>query len=166
MLSLDTLTATGAGATAAQYTDVVGSVAARIAGVETGYIQFTNEATAISAALAEVFDMTAVTGMSTLWLDVVGVSTDAGAAGAETFAVVRNFGGATINLSEAGNVNPESLTLDGVGQALRKHTAQTHPFHLVVQAGVKRVDIDRQAAFAPQVVPGVFMARRDEGGIE
>jgi hypothetical protein len=118
VLSASTLTTTGAGATAAQYTDVVGSVAARIAGVETGYIQFTTEAGSTTAVLANVFDMTAVTGMSTLWLDVVS-GTTAAANDGNTFAVVRNFGGATINLSEAGNVNPESLTLDGVGQALQ-----------------------------------------------
>ena len=118
VLSASTLTTTGAGATAAQYTDVVGSVAARIALVETGYIQFTTEAGSSTAVLANVFDMTAVTGMSTLWLDVVSGTTSAANNG-DTFAVVRNFGGATINLSEAGNVNPESLTLDGVGQALQ-----------------------------------------------
>ena len=41
---------------------------------------------------------------------------------------------------------------------LREHAAQPCPFHLVVQFGIERIDIDRQPALAPQVVPGVFKA--------
>ncbi|KDB52787.1 hypothetical protein X805_16520 [Sphaerotilus natans subsp. natans DSM 6575] len=43
-------------------------------------------------------------------------------------------------------------------QALVEDTAQAHALELVVQPRVERVDVDRQAALAPQVVPGVLIA--------
>ena len=39
--------------------------------------------------------------------------------------------------------------------------AQAHALHFVFQLGVEGVHIDRQAAFAPQVVPSVLVARGD-----
>ena len=43
-------------------------------------------------------------------------------------------------------------------QALAEDAAQAVALQLVVQACIKRIDVDRQAAFTPQVVPSVFMA--------
>ena len=42
-----------------------------------------------------------------------------------------------------------------------KDTTQSHTFQLVAQFGVKRVHVHGQLALAPQVVPGVFIARGD-----
>jgi len=110
VLSLTTLTTTGAGATAAQYADVLDSVAPTISLVETGYIQVNTTGTNTTAATQLLFDMTKVTGMSTLWLDI-----QDGTADGDEFVNVRNFGGTTINLSQTNN--PENLTLDGIQQA-------------------------------------------------
>ena len=113
VMSLTTLTTTGAGATAAQYTDVLDSAAPTITLVETGYIQLSTAGTNTSAALQEVFDMTKVTGMTTMWLDIADgnqATTDG-----DEYILVKNFGGSTINLSETNNA--ESLTIDGVQQA-------------------------------------------------
>ena len=41
-------------------------------------------------------------------------------------------------------------------QALGEHAAQARALQLVVELGVERVHVHRQAAFAPEVVPGVF----------
>ena len=43
-------------------------------------------------------------------------------------------------------------------QPLAEDAAQADPFHLVVQTGVKRVHVHGQAAFTPEVIPGVFVA--------
>ena len=42
-------------------------------------------------------------------------------------------------------------------ELLLEHAAQAHALHLVAEFGIERVHIDRQAAFAPQVVPDVFI---------
>ena len=52
----------------------------------------------------------------------------------------------------------QHITHGGV-EFLLEHAAQTGTFHLVVQLGVERVHIDRQAAFAPQVVPRILIRR-------
>ena len=44
---------------------------------------------------------------------------------------------------------------------LRKHTTQTNPFHLIIEFGVKRVDVDGQATFAPQVIPNILKTGRN-----
>ena len=44
-------------------------------------------------------------------------------------------------------------------QALGEDAAQPASLHLVVELGVKRVDVDRQTALTPEVVPGVLVAR-------
>ena len=114
-LSLSAPTLIGAGATAAQYTDVTDSTVARITGVETAYIQVTTTGSNTTAAQALTLDMTNVTGMTTLWLDV-----NDGTNNGDEFIVIKNFGGSTINLTglaSATDSNPESLTLDGIGQA-------------------------------------------------
>ena len=49
---------------------------------------------------------------------------------------------------------------DGI-QALREHPAKALALHRVVQTGIERIDVHRQAALAPEVVPGVFVARRE-----
>ena len=110
VLSLSTLTTTGAGATAAQYTDVLDSAAPTISLVETGYIQLNTTGSNTSVATQELFDMTKVTGMTTLWLDI-----EDGTADGNEYVYVKNFGGTTINLSQTNN--PENLTLDGIQQA-------------------------------------------------
>jgi len=110
VMSLSTLTTTGAGATAAQYTDVLDSSAPTISLVETGYIQINTTGSNTSVATQELFDMTKVTGMTTLWLDI-----EDGTADGNEYVYVKNFGGTTINLSQTNN--PENLTLDGVQQA-------------------------------------------------
>jgi Ca2+-binding RTX toxin-like protein len=107
-LSLSAPTTTGAGPTAAQYTDVTDSVVAKISGVETGYVQVTTTASNTTAALALTADLTGVTGMSTLWLDIADT-------GGDEYVLVKNFSGATVNYSETNNA--ESLTIDGTSQA-------------------------------------------------
>ena len=44
-------------------------------------------------------------------------------------------------------------------QPLREDAAQPGALHLVVEPRVERIDVDRQPALAPQVVPGVLVAR-------
>lgn len=107
-LSLSAPTTTGAGPTAAQYTDVTDSVVAKISGVETGYVQVTTTASNTTSALALTADLTGVTGMSTLWLDISDT-------GGDEYVLVKNFSGATVNYSETNNA--ESLTIDGTSQA-------------------------------------------------
>jgi len=46
-------------------------------------------------------------------------------------------------------------------QALVEHAAQPHPLEFVGQLAVERVHVHRQAALAPQVVPGVLVAGGD-----
>jgi len=114
-LSASAPTTTGAGPTAPQYTDIIDSVVAKITGVETGYIQITTTGTNTTAATALTANFAGVTGMSTLWLDVNDGTTDG-----DEFIVLRDFGGSTINLTglaSATDSNPQSLTLDGIGQA-------------------------------------------------
>ena len=107
-LSLSAPTTTAAGPTAAQYTDVTDSVVAKISGVETGYVQVTTTGSNTTAALALTADLTGVTGMSTLWLDISDT-------GGDEHVLVKNFSGATVNYSETNNA--ESLTIDGTSQA-------------------------------------------------
>jgi hypothetical protein len=45
-----------------------------------------------------------------------------------------------------------------MGQPLVEDPAQADAFHLVVQPGIEGVDVDRQPALAPEVVPGVLVA--------
>ena len=47
-------------------------------------------------------------------------------------------------------------------QPLGEDAAQADTLHLVLEPGFERVHVDRQAALAPQVVPGVFVAGLDE----
>ena len=49
-------------------------------------------------------------------------------------------------------------------ESLAEDAAQAHALELVVELGVERVDVDRQLAFAPQVVPAVLVTRGDEVG--
>ena len=44
-------------------------------------------------------------------------------------------------------------------ETLAEHPAQARPLDLVVQAGVERIDVGREAALAPQVIPDVFVPR-------
>ena len=46
------------------------------------------------------------------------------------------------------------------------HAPQTHALHLVIETRFERIDVHRQAPLAPQVVPGVLIARFDELRIE
>ena len=48
-------------------------------------------------------------------------------------------------------------------ELLLEHAAQAHALHLVAELGIKRVQIDRQAAFAPQVVPDVLIGAEHVG---
>ena len=48
-------------------------------------------------------------------------------------------------------------------ELLLEHAAQAHAFHLVAKLGIERVHIDRQAAFAPQVVPDVLIGAEHVG---
>jgi Ca2+-binding RTX toxin-like protein len=139
-------TTTGAGATADQYTDVTDSVVAKISAVETGYIQVTTLGTNQAASTALTLDMTGVSGMSTLWLDVVD-----GTADGDEYIVVKNFGGSTINLtglSSATTANPESLTLDGISQAaltVNVRSYATAAGEATVFTGVEAVTVSGQS---------------------
>ena len=55
---------------------------------------------------------------------------------------------------------------DDFAQALIEHPAQPLAFEFIVEPGIERIDIDRQAAFAPKVVPDVFIAGLDEAGVQ
>jgi len=115
LLAASTPTTTGAGPTAAQYVDITDNVVAKIATVETGYLQINTTGSNTSDALALTADLTAVTGMSTLWLDLYD-----GTGNGDEYIVVKNFSGSTVNLTgltSATDSNPESLTLDGISQA-------------------------------------------------
>ena len=149
----DTLTAsapttTGAGATAAQYTDVTDSVTAKITAIETGYIQVTTTGSNTAASTALTVDMTGVSGMTTLFLDVadgnVGTTAD------DEFIVVKNFAGSTINLTELTGTThqPESLTLDGVSQAaltVNVRSYATASTEKTVFTGVEAVTVSGQS---------------------
>ncbi len=111
VLSLSALRADSlGGAQASEYVNVGDSVAAKIAGVETAYIEVTTTTLNTSSASALDLDLSLVTGLNTLWLDVV--DTDANA---NEFVKVTNFSGGTINLSDTSPVS--GLTLDGTGQS-------------------------------------------------
>ncbi len=49
-------------------------------------------------------------------------------------------------------------------EPLREDAAQPIAFELVVQTRVERIDVRRQLALAPQVVPDVFVAGLHVGG--
>jgi hypothetical protein len=147
-LSASAPTTTGAGATAAQYTDVTDSVVAKISGIETGYIQVTTTGSNTAATTALTADMTGVSGMTTLWLDVadgnVGTTAD------DEFIVVKNFSGSTINLTELTGTthHPESLTLDGVSQAaltVNVRSYATAATEATVFTGVEAVTVSGQS---------------------
>jgi Ca2+-binding RTX toxin-like protein len=147
-LSASAPTTTGAGATAAQYTDVTDSVTAKISGIETGYIQVTTTGSNTAATTALTVDMTGVSGMTTLWLDVadgnVGTTAD------DEFIVVKNFAGSTINLTELTGTThqPESLTLDGVSQAaltVNVRSYATASTEATVFTGVEAVTVSGQS---------------------
>ncbi len=145
-LSASAPTTTGAGPTAAQYTDVTDSVVAKISGVETGYIQVTTTGSNTSASTALTTDLTGVSGMTTLWLDVNDGTTDG-----NEYIVVKNFGGSTINLTglaSATDSNPESLTLDGVSQAaltVNVRSYATASTEATVFTGVEAVTVSGQS---------------------
>ena len=48
---------------------------------------------------------------------------------------------------------------DGFIQTLHIDFAQAIPFHFVIQAGIKGVNVFRQPTFAPEVVPDIFKRR-------
>jgi len=93
------------------YTAVTDSAAPTITGVETGYVQITTTGSNTSTAPL-IFDMTKVTGMTSLYLNTV----DTGANNNE-YVTVKNFGGSTITLTELSGSDIGFLTLDGIGQA-------------------------------------------------
>ena len=107
ILSAQTISATF---TRADYSTATGDVALRMAGVETAYIASVSTANSTTTATAETLDLTAATGLATLFLDV-------NDAGEDAFMIVRNFAGSAITLSEV--TNPEQLTIDGIGQSLQ-----------------------------------------------
>jgi len=93
------------------FADVGENSAPVITGVETGYIQMTTSSTTYAASTAPLtLDMTGVTGMKTLYLDMV-----EGTANSD-YAYVKNFSGSTIVLSSAAG-ETEGLVLDGTSQA-------------------------------------------------
>jgi hypothetical protein len=89
----------------ASYADVTDDAAPTVSLVETGYVQVTTAAGNIATAPL-VFDMSNVTGMTTLYLDM-----NSG----DDFATVKNFSGSSVILSDVDA--PDGLTLDGTGQA-------------------------------------------------
>jgi Ca2+-binding RTX toxin-like protein len=145
-LSASAPTTTGAGPTAAQYTDVTDSVTAKITAIETGYIQVTTTGSNTAASTALTVDMTGVSGMTTLWLDV-NDGTDNG----DEYVVVKNFAGSTVNLTglaSATDSNPESLTLDGVSQAaltVNVRSYATASTEATVFTGVEAVTVSGQS---------------------
>ena len=109
-LSLGTTSTTLA---ASFYTAVTDSAAPTIAGVETGYVQITPTSANTTAALGLTFDMTKVTGMTSLYLN-------ANDSGSNEYVTVKNFGGSSVYLTElpAGTgADVGFLTLDGINQA-------------------------------------------------
>ena len=145
-LSASDVTTTGAGPDVAEYVDVTDSVVARISGVETGYVQATTTTANTSASTALTVDFTSVTGMSTLWLDLV----DSGANRNE-YVTLKNFSGATLQLSDTSA--PLNLTLDGTGQSLTTNlrafggnAADTLTFTGVDSASISATSVINSAA--------------------
>lgn len=93
------------------YVTATGDVAPTMKGVETAYIQFV-ASSANTETTPETLDLTAVTGLTTLNLDLKAAEDKA--------LIVKNFGGSSVVLSEsdgsAGITAPEKLTIDGTGQ--------------------------------------------------
>jgi len=91
------------------YSDVTESSALNISGVETAYVQVTSAATNTTTAPLNV-DFSSVSGLSTLYLDVVSADAEA--------LKLTNFGGSSIILSElAAGQDPEFVNIDGAEQA-------------------------------------------------
>ncbi len=61
--------------------------------------------------------------------------------------------------------NGEDITGDSV-QALVENPGQTRAFLLVFEPGFERIDVGGQSAFAPEVVPGVFVSWQDVFGFD
>src|SRR5262249_19303810 len=63
---------------------------------------------------------------------------------------------------------PDALERERVAHDLREplleYTSQPCSFPFVFQPGIERVDIDRQAALAPAVVPSIFVRGQSELG--
>jgi len=104
-LSLGTTSTTLA---ASFYTAVTDSAAPTITGVETAYVQITETGTTSTTPL--VFDMTKVTGMTSLYLNAVDASNNG-------YVTVKNFGGSSVYLTELSGNDVGFLTLDGINQA-------------------------------------------------
>jgi hypothetical protein len=129
-LSLSAVSTTPA---ASEYVDVTDSVTARITGVETAYLQVTPIGTNTSAAAALDLNMTGVSGMTTLWLDLDD-------AGNDEFVKVTNFSGTTVNLSDTNRVS--GLTLDGTGQAALTTNLRTLAGGTITYTGVEAVTLN------------------------
>lgn len=91
------------------YSDVTESSVLNVTGVESAYIQVTTSAADTTTAPLNV-DFTSVTGMSTLYLDVVAAD--------DTAVKITNFGGSSVLLTElAAGQDPEFVNIDGADQA-------------------------------------------------
>jgi len=124
----------------ADYADVSGDMAVTMKDVETAYIQFANTASNTSTADVplsnETLDLTAVTGLTTLWLDIDSSTQGSGS------LTVKNFSGSTINLTDTDAV--ERLTIDGTGKDVTvnlRSTATTNVASANVFTGFENLTI-------------------------
>jgi len=117
-LGADTLSGTALDndVVASNFADATGDVAFTMTGVETAYIQYTPSASNTGVTTSETLDLTSVTGLTTLNLDIDDSATTAD----DSVILVKNFSGSSIVLTEkaASTANPSKLTIDGVGQDL------------------------------------------------
>ena len=130
-----------------QYSDAAGDVTPIMSLVETAYVQWTPSTTNIDTDTAEILDLTSVTGLTTLYLDLDDSAN--GATANDALMTVKNFAGSSIVLTETNN--PEKLTVDGVGQdltvTLKVYDGTTSSSTATAFTGVGALTISGQSTF-------------------
>jgi hypothetical protein len=117
----DTLSANSiatTGVATGDFVAVTEDAAPTIAGIETAYVSVTTSAANAAAADALVLDLTAVTDLTTLYLDVNSADNQ--------YIKVNNFGGSSVVLTEldSGGTDGERVTIDGTGSNALTVTAR------------------------------------------
>jgi hypothetical protein len=110
-LLLTALATTGAYPVAGNFVDIAASVTPKLKNIENMYLQHTTLATNDSVATQETIDLTASTGLTNLYLDIVDADTND-----DSVYVITNFDGSAIHLSQTSGESPDVLNIDGTGQ--------------------------------------------------
>jgi hypothetical protein len=80
-------------------------------------------------------------------------------AGHQVAAFAAQEPGAALPAVSGRRARQRQYVADHAVEPLLEHTAHAFAFERIVQPGVERIDVRRQFAFAPQVVPDVFKRR-------